>query len=273
MDTLLSLKNSYPDLMNNLIHIFIPAVLIFIIGVIIARSIRKRLKNSRFGGRHVDETLRPVLASFIFYVIMATTVYAVLIKLGVPPTSLLAIFGAAGLAIALALKDTLSNIAAGMMLLFLRPLSVGEAIEINGTVGIIEEIGLFSTTMKTPEGLYLYFPNGIIWTNRIQNYSRHKARRASVNVRVGYDTDLDSLRETLVGVLNAAPDVLSSPEAPIILVTSFENTAIHLTCRCWLPGNDWFRRVSDLHLDIKKSMDNQGVTMSIPTIAIPASAT
>jgi len=268
MGNLSNIFENYSVLIDGLILSIIPAILIFIIGIISARYIRKRLKRSRFGGRHVDETLRPVIASFIFYAIMATTIYAVLIKLGIPTTSLIAVFGAAGLAIALGLKDTLSNIAAGVMLLFLRPLAVGETVDMEGTIGTIDEIDLFSTTLNTPDGLFLYIPNSIIWNNRIQNFSRHASRRATITLHVGFEHDLEVVQNLLIKVLDKTPDILSVPENPKVYVTAFENTAITLSCRCWLPRENWAQRVSDLHIEIKKAMDGANINMVTPAIAL-----
>ena len=261
--------NNYPQLIYNLCVIIIPAIIILILGVTIARYVRKKLKASKFGGDHVDETLRPVIASFIFYLILGTTLYAVLIKLGVHPTSLLAIFGAAGLAIALALKDTLSNIAASVMLLFLRPLAVGETVDMNGTIGTIKEIDLFSTALKTPDGLYLYIPNSIIWNNRIQNFSRHASRRATIPIRVGLDNDIEVVQALLLNVLNETPDILYEPHSPRVYVTAFEPAAMQISCRCWLPRQDWSHRVSDLHIDIKKALDKAGISMVVPILSQP----
>ncbi len=268
MNKILKNINNLPNFIEQILITVIPAIAIFIVGTIIARYLRQRLKQSKFGGRHVDETLRPVIASFVFYTIMAATLYAVLIKLGVPPTSLIAVFGAAGLAVALGLKDTLSNIAAGVMLLFLRPLSVGETVDMEGVIGTIDEIDLFSTTLNTPDGLYLYIPNSIIWNNRIQNFSRHASRRATINIRIGYENDLESVQALLTNILLQTPDMLSVPETPKVYITSFENTAVHISCRCWLPRQDWAKRVSDLHIDIKKTLDKADINMSIPAIAL-----
>jgi len=273
MNKLLENINNFPQFIYKLLIILIPALLIFIVGMMIARYVRKRLKSSKFGGEHVDETLRPVIASFVFYLIMGTTLYAFLIKLGIPPTSLLAVFGAAGLAVALALKDTLSNIAAGVMLLFLRPLSVGETVDMGGVTGTIQLIDLFSTTLKTPDGLYLYIPNGIIWNNRIQNFGRHASRRATINIRVGFETDLEAVQALLLNVINQTPDILSEPDIPRVYVTAFEPMAVQLSCRCWLPREDWSRRVSDLHIEIKSAMDKAGISMSLPIPALPQSLT
>lgn len=271
MDKILKYIDSSPLLIYYLFNTIIAAFIIFVGGIFVARHIRKRLKQSKFGGRHVDETLRPIIASFIFYVLIGITLYAVLIKLGVPPTSLFTIFGAAGLAVALALKDTLSNIAAGIMLLFLRPLSVGETIDMNGVIGTVEEIDLFSTTLKAPDGLFLYIPNGIIWNNRVQNFSRHATRRATINLRIGFENDLEAVQEILLATLNKTPDILHEPAEPRVFVTSFEDMAIHISCQCWLPKDNWPQRVNQLHVNIKKTLDAEKINMAIPNFPWPKS--
>jgi small conductance mechanosensitive channel len=249
------------------------AFAILIVGWILARWIKRRVARIRLGKHEVDATLRPVLASLVFYVIMAMTLYAFLIKLGVPATSLLAVFGAAGLAIGLALKDTLSNIAAGVMLLVLRPLEVGNFIDTGSASGTVDEIGLFSTTLKTAEGLYVYIPNGQVWTNRIQNFGRHQIRKAFIDIGVGYDTDLKKAQALLLDTLQNTPDLVSfesgaAPTAPEVYVMSFGDSAINFSCRCWLPANDWFRRMSDLRIQVKAALDEANIEIPFPQCVV-----
>lgn len=250
------------------------AILIFIIGVFIGRRLSKRLRQSKFGGTHLDATLRPVIASVVFYVVLAMTLYAVLIKLGVPATALVAVFGAAGLAIGLALRDTLSNIAAGVMLLILRPLKVGDFVDISqSTMGTVEEIGLFTSTIRNTENIAVYLPNSLIWGNRIQNFGRHSRRKAIVDIGVGYDTDLDQARALLLEVLSKQADIIphfqdgrgnGAPTPPEVYVTDFGDSAITLSCRVWLPGNDWMMRTSQLRMDMKRALDGAGIDIPFP---------
>lgn len=258
----------FPLLLSALMTIS-AAFAILIIGWILARWFKRRVRNLRLGRHEVDATLRPVLASLVFYLIMAVTLYAFLIKLGVPATSLLAIFGAAGLAIGLALKDTLSNIAAGVMLLVLRPLEVGNFVDTGSASGSVEEIGLFSTTLKTAEGLFVYIPNGQVWTNRIQNFGRHQIRKVIIDIGVGYDTDLNKAKALLLETLENTPDLLSfeagaAPSAPEVYVMSFGDSAINFSCRCWLPANNWFQRTSDLRIQIKSTLDDAKIEIPFP---------
>lgn len=248
------------------------AALIFVLGLIVGRSLSKRMRRSRFGGSHLDATLRPVLASLVFYVILAMTLYAVLIKLGVPPAALVAVFGAAGLAIGLALRDTLSNIAAGVMLLILRPLKVGDFVDIGqSTLGTVEEIGLFTSTIRNIENVAVYLPNSLVWGNRVQNFGRHVNRKAIVDIGVGYDTDLKAARQLLLDLIGAHPGLIpfdesgtGAPTPPEVYVMGFGDSAINLSCRCWLPGDQWLQRMTDLRVAIKSALDDAGVEIPFP---------
>jgi small conductance mechanosensitive channel len=204
------------------------------------------------------------------------TLYAVLIKLGVPASALIAVFGAAGLAIGLALRDTLSNIAAGVMLLILRPLKVGDFVDIGqSTLGAVEEIGLFTTTIRNVENVAVYLPNSLIWGNRIQNFGRHVNRKAIIDIGVGYGSDLDAVRELLLGVLagqeglipyqdGVAPGLNAAATPPEVYVMSFGDSAINLSCRCWLPGDNWLMRATNLRVSIKRALDEAGVEIPFP---------
>lgn len=237
---------------------------IFLLGVFIARWLRKKIRGAAFGTDHVDVTLRPVMASAVFYVIIAITIYASLRRLGVEATGLLAVFGAAGLAIGLALKDTLGNIAAGFMLLILRPLNVGEFIDTPSASGTVQEVGLFSTTLKNIEGLFIFVPNGQIWSNRIQNFGRHTERKLVINIGVGYDTDLEKAKALLIETMSSQIATLELPEPPVVFVTEFADSAIILSARCWLPAADWMLNASNMRIAVKKSLDSAGIDIPFP---------
>lgn len=241
---------STPSIIN-----IIMAIIILIAGWIIAKFFRKKIRKSSIAQKTVNSTLLPVLASTAYYFILATALYAALVRLGVTPTTLLAAFGAAGLAIALALKDTLANIAAGVMLLFIRSLQVGDYVELPGSAGSIEEIGLFATTLRDNQGIAVYVPNSIIWSNRVQNYNRHAARKAIINITLAYDNNLRDAKRYLEDVLNAAPDMLSLPTGAEVYITDFSDIGVVMSCRVWLPGDKWAARTSDLRLNIKEALD------------------
>jgi small conductance mechanosensitive channel len=244
---------------------FIAALIILITGFIVSKWIRNRIRKSSIGGTHLDATLKPVVASVIYYLILALTLYAVLIKLGVPPTSLIAVFGGAAIAIALALKDTLANIASGLMLLFLRPLSVGEYVDLGSSAGTVTEVGLFSTTLKTADGIFQFVPNSTVWNTRIQNFGRHQIRRFTLSVGVGYDTDLRAAQKIILDVLETADHITTdAPSPPEAFVMSFGDNAIQYECRVWLPADVWLQRSSELRIQIKEALDNAQIEIPFP---------
>jgi len=258
------IRDQFPFLLNLSMNL-ISAVFIFVLGLIIGRWVQKRIRVSKIGS-HLDATLKPVVASAFYYVIIAMTVYAVLIKLGVPPSSLIAIFGAAGLAIGLSLKDTLSNIASGIFLLMLRPIKVGEFVDLPNTSGTIFEIGLFATTLKTAEGLYQYVPNSKVWEGRIQNYARNETRQFRLDIGVSYDTDLRHAQSIMMEVLTSAQDriIAEGVSPPEVFVMSFGDSSVNYNCRVWLPSDKWFARASALRIDIFEALGKAGIEIPFP---------
>lgn len=241
------------------------ALLILFAGWVIARSLRRGLrKGQRFGIEKMDPTLRPMLAGAIFYIILAVAVYAALRRLGVDATSLLAVFGAAGLAIGLGLKDTLSNIAAGIMILVLRPLNVGEYITTPQLSGSVVELGLFATTIRNDEGLINFVPNRLVWNGHIKNFGRHSARRFIADLTVGYDADLQKCQKLLLSVLQKARDVQDKPAIPECHIMNFSEHGIAISCRCWLPGDNWLARKSELNIALKAALDKAQITVAVP---------
>lgn len=256
-------RETFPHFYDFSINL-IAAIIILTLGWMVAGWMRRRVQGSRIGGRHVDSTLRPVIASSVFYVVIAMTIYAFLRKLGVDAASLLAVFGAAGLAIGLALKDTLSNIAAGVMMLVLRPLKVGEFIDTPNFAGTVQELGLFSTMLTNIEGLYIYVPNGQVWNSRLTNFGRHTQRKAMIDIGVGYDTDLEKAKTLLLKTMDAQDGIINTPTPPEVYVMSFGDSAINLSCRCLLPADNWLKRASDLRIAIKGALDENGIEIPFP---------
>ncbi len=243
----------------------ISAVFIFCLGILVGRWVQKRIRGSRFGGSHLDATLKPVIASTFFYVIIAMTLYAVLIKLGVPASSLIAIFGAAGLAIGLSLKDTLSNIASGIFLLVLRPIKVGEFVDLPNTSGMITEVGLFATTLKTADGILQFVPNSRVWEGRIQNYARNATRQFRLDIGVSYDTDLRRAQSVLLETLAAAADrITDAPTPPEAYVMNFGDSSVNFNCRVWLPSDRWFARTSELRIEVFEALGAAKIEIPFP---------
>jgi len=181
---------------------------------------------------HMDVTLKPILVALVRYAMIILVVIAALSQLGIQTTSLLAVVGAAGLAIGLALQGTLSNIAAGIMLLWLRPFRLGDFIEVGGHSGAVEEIGLFVCQLRTYDGLYLVLPNSQIWNAALTNFTRNAGRLVSINVAVPAAADLARVRQTLLGVAGQTPSALKEP-APAVFVDNIGGGAQVLTLAVW----------------------------------------
>ncbi|MCH9012044.1 MAG: mechanosensitive ion channel [Proteobacteria bacterium] len=239
------------------------ALIILIGGWVAAGWVRRKLLRVLERTPRVDQTLRPVIASVVRYVILVFVLIAVLAQFGVQTTSIIALLAAGGLAIGLALQGTLQNIAAGIMLLFLRPFRVGDYIDAEGLAGTIDEIGLFTTQMRTYDGIYVEVPNAKIWNRAISNYSRVEARRLDLAVGIAYDDDIDKALAALLDLLVKDERVNADPE-PQVMVKELGDSAVNLNLRCWIaPGDYWSLRF-DLTKAIKQRLDAEGITIPFP---------
>ncbi len=211
----------------------------------------------------VDETLRPFFASIVRYAIIAITLVAVLARLGIQTTSIIAVLGAAGLAIGLALQGTLQNIAAGIMLLILRPFKVGDYIDAGGTAGTVDEIGLFTTDMTTFDGIYLSVPNSSLWNTSILNYTRLPTRRLDIPVGIAYEDDVEKALSLLLEKLRTDSRVLADPE-PQVMVTALGDSSVDLNLRCWSLREDFWALRFDLNKNAKLWLDRAGISIPFP---------
>ncbi|MCF6303448.1 MAG: mechanosensitive ion channel [Devosiaceae bacterium] len=217
-----------------------------------------RLRTMLANSSAVDDTIGPVLCQLVRYAILIITLIVVLSQFGVATTSMLAVLGAAGLAIALALQGTLSNIAAGVMLIWLRPFSTGEYIEGASIAGTVDEIGLFATKLHKTDGLYLFVPNSELWNKSITNYSRRPERRIELKIGIAYDADLAKARSILLALAARDARVLALP-APSVHVDELGASAVTLAFRCWTPTDvNWDTKVQLLEM-IKVVFDQAGI--------------
>jgi len=250
----------------------ISAVMILIAGYILAgwaaRTVRTRLSEAE----RFDATLIPVLAQILRYAILGFTLVLVLAQFGVQTASLIAVIGAAGLAIGLALQGTLQSVAAGMMLLILRPFQVGDWIEAAGKSGTAEEIGLFMTKLKDFEGMYVAVPNSKIWADTIVNYTRNPHRRLVLDAGISYDDDIDCAREVLREMVEGDERVLREPDPPAVLVTSYGDSAVNLQIRAWTRNADYWAVHFDMTRAIKYALDAARITIPYPHRQVVISA-
>jgi len=209
-----------------------------------------------------DATLTPVLAAISKYAVIVLTLIISLAQFGVETTSVIAVLGAAGLAIGLALQGTLSNVAAGVMLLLLRPFEAGHWIEASGISGTVKEIGLFTTSIVTFENIFITVPNSTIWSATIINHSKLKTRRLDLDIGIGYETDLD-VAEKAMFKLAADARVLKDP-APSFLVVSYDDSAITVRLRLYAAYDDYFALSWDLKRQLKSVFDAEGISIPFP---------
>lgn len=221
--------------------------------------VRHSLKNTKF----VDATLKPLAASIVRYAILIFVLIAVLSNFGVETTSIIAVLGAAGLAVGLALQGTLSNIAAGVMILVLRPLKIDEFIEAGSVSGTVVEISLFTTLLKTPDGVYISAPNSQIWNSSIKNYSRNPTRRLDIKVGIAYDDDVDAALEFLKNLVAADERVLKDP-APMSFVATLGESSVDLTARGWVATADFWPAFFDLTRKSKTELEAAGFSIPFP---------
>ena len=212
--------------------------------------------------QRVDKTLAPILASIIRYAGFILTLVVALGQFGVQTTSIIAVLGAAGLAIGLALQGTLSNVASGIMLLLLRPFSVGDWIETNSISGTVQEIGLFATQIDTFDNIYITVPNSSIWSATIINNSRHQIRRMDLDIGIGYNSDLNEVEKALI-TLTTDERILSDPE-PQFLVVDYADSAILVRLRLYAQYEDFFALNWDLKRRLKPLLDAHNIEIPFP---------
>lgn len=239
------------------------AVAMLIGGWMLAGWLKKGVVASLSRFKNLDPTLRPFLGNVVRYAVLAVVVVAALSQFGIQTASILAVMGAAGLAIGLALQGTLSNIAAGLMLLWLRPFKAGEAIEAAAGSGTIQEIGLFTTEILTFDGLYKFVPNSALWNDNILNFSRMPTRRMQVSVGISYDDDIAKAKSVIRAVIDADPRFLKTPE-PQVYLDNLGDSSLDLVVRAWAKSPDFWPARFDLLEKIKVALDEADISIPFP---------
>lgn len=239
------------------------ALLIVIAGWTLARWASGAVQRTLERTARADRTLIPVVATLIRYIILIATLIAVLDRFGVQTASLLAVLGAAGLAIGLALQGTLSNVAAGIMLLVLRPFRVGDAVEAAGIGGTVREIGLFATVIVSFDGIWRQVPNSTVWSSTITNFSREPNRRLDITIGIDYDDDADRAIAIIREVVAAEPRILRDPE-PVVVVSALGASSVDLLVRAWTTRDDFWKTTWDLQKTLKATLAAEGITIPYP---------
>lgn len=240
------------------------AILILITGFVIGGWLRGRLMRVGQMNRHLDATLFSFLGNIIRYVVIGFAFLFVLNTFGVQTTSFVAVIGAAGLAIGLALQGTLSNIAAGVMIVFFRPVKLGDFVEVNGQMGTVKEINLNFIELASVANVQIIIPNSQVWGNTIVNYSAYDSRRAEWVFGVGYGADLKLAEEAIRRTILSDPRSRTEPE-PFIQVNNLGDFSVDFLVRVWCSSADFFQYQADMKRQVKEALDVAGVEIPFPT--------
>lgn len=219
--------------------------------------------------KKLDSTLKTFLGAFAKYTIMVLAFITVLGQFGVQTASLLALLGAAGLAIGLALQGTLSNVAAGVMMLILRPFSVGDVIEFQGHKGTVKALGLFGCELATLDNIYMFAPNSTIWSSDIYNYTRNTQRRLDVTIGISYGDDINKAFKIIEKAIGGDDRLINTGDkAPQIMVSNLGASSVDVTARVWCKTLDVLDVKWDLTKSMKEALDKGGINIPFPTRTI-----
>lgn len=228
----------------------IGAVIILIIGWLLAGFLQRWAQRGLNSIHGIDETLARFFSNLLRYVMLILVFITVLGQFGVQTASIIAALGAAGLAVGLALQGTLQNIAAGIMLLVLRPFRVGEYIETSNVSGTVEEIGLFATELRTEDGLYRLAPNSVLWNTPVTNYSRRKLRRHDISVTVDATQDIAAAERQLLEIARRQRNVVQDPP-PKAFIAELSASEAKVTLRYWVKTPDWASATRAMRQSVK----------------------
>lgn len=242
------------------------AALIVIVGRVVVKWLVKLSRKLM-----VRANLDPMLVNFLSVIANAVLMLFVLIaaldQLGVDTTSMIAVLGAAGLAVGLALKDSLQNFAAGVMLVMFRPFKNGDFVEVAGTSGVVEQISIFNTILKTGDNREVIVPNGQIYADTITNYSARDTRRIDMSFGIGYGDDLLKAKSLMSDIVKGHAKVLAEPE-PIIRVGELADSSVNFDVRPWVNSEDYWQVRSELIEQIKLAFDENGISIPFPQMDV-----
>ncbi|MBY5935399.1 mechanosensitive ion channel [Tateyamaria omphalii] len=240
------------------------AITILIIGWIVAAWLGRRITRIGTRHKHLDDTLFNFLGSIVRYIVLGFTFLIVLNTFGVQTTSVVAAVGAAGLAIGLALQGTLSNVAAGVMLILFRPLKIGDFVEVADKMGTVKDVTLNYTELASLGNVQIIIPNSEVWGNVIENYSIYPTRRAEWTFGVGYGVNLKQAEQVIRDTIMADERSKSEPE-PFIQVNNLGDSSVDFLVRVWCDSDIYFQYQADMKRKVKEALDDAGVDIPFPT--------
>ncbi len=238
------------------------AVIIYVIGKWVAKIIRSIVRKL-MGRAKVDAALIGFASSIVYAIIMLFVMIAALGKLGVNTNSFAAMVAAGGLAVGFALQGTLSNFAAGVMIILFKPFKLGDFVEAGGATGVVEQILIFSTIMKTGDNKRIIVPNSNMTGGNIVNYSANATRRVDMVMGCGYDDDILKAKDLLMQILKDHPKVLDEP-VPVVAMAALADSSVNFNVRPWVKGADYWGVYSDVHEQVKIKFDEAGLNIPYP---------
>ncbi|MDA0367472.1 MAG: mechanosensitive ion channel [Proteobacteria bacterium] len=239
------------------------AIVILVVGLWVSGRVSRLVNRTLSRSSRVDATVAVFLSSLTRYALVAVTLIAVLNQFGIQTTSLIAVLGAATLAIGLALQGTLSNVAAGVMLLLFRPFKVNDYVEVGGIGGTVKAVTLFLTEMVTPDNIEIVVPNGQVWGAVIKNFNYNPTRRCDINVGISYDDNIGDARAAVLECIAADPRALQDP-APAVVPLGFGDSSVDLQVRVWAKTEEFWAFRFALIQAIKEKFDERGITIPYP---------
>lgn len=242
------------------------AIVIFIVGRIIVKLITNLAKKI-LGKAKVDNILIDFVSGIISSLLMLFVIIASLGQLGVDTTSLVALIGAAGLAIGLSLQSSLQNFASGVMLIVFRPFTQGDFVEVAGIAGVVENISIFSTQLRTGDNKEMIVPNGKIYGDVITNYSAKETRRVDMVFGIGYDDDIKKAKQLLLSILEKDERILKDPE-PVVAVSELADSSVNFVVRPWVKSADYWGVYFDTHENVKLEFDQANISIPYPQMDI-----
>ena len=240
----------------------VAALLILLIGNWLAKKMAA-LFVKVMDRNEIDVTLTKFLRNIIYYALLTAVIIAAAGQLGINTTSFLTVVGAAGLAIGLALKDSLANFSAGVMLILFRPFKVGDAVTVAGETGVVEEITIFNTVINTPDNQKKIIPNGIVASGTITNITANDTRRIDMVFGIGYGDDIKAAERLLVDLVKAEPKVLTDPK-PTVAVAELADSSVNFVVRPWVKTDDYWDVKFSLTEKIKLAFDEAGISIPFP---------
>ncbi|MBN1447969.1 MAG: mechanosensitive ion channel [Bacteroidetes bacterium] len=254
------------DYLNHAIQLYaldiVLAIVILVVGMWVVKGIRS-IAGKVFRKRSVDETLARFLANIIYAFLVTVVFIAAIGQLGVDTTSLVAIVGAAGLAIGFALQGSLSNFASGVMIIIFKPFVAGHYVEVAGVAGSVEEVSVFNTILKTPDNKRVILPNSQITGGSITNYSVEETRRIDLVFGIGYGDDIRKAKEVMTRVVTSDERVLKDP-APTIAVLELADSSVNFVVRPWVKTADFWDVYFDITERMKQQFDAEGISIPFP---------